>query len=192
MTDYSKKFRKARDKYKKKAKKLKAKGKTVPGTSEVTFKYRPEGSSIFKKRKVSTIETRSEKNKRLENEKRKYEKKIDDQMTAPVPKRPKLLGKDRVRKAVGISRFAHGGMMSPPSLLNKVKTSYEMGGVMKMYGKGGTVPNKFKGFSKLPESVQQKMNPEMSKKYMGGGKMKEYGEGGAVDYGHGGIMRQHD
>tara|TARA_R100000900_G_scaffold122253_1_gene96770 strand:+ start:167 stop:715 length:549 start_codon:yes stop_codon:yes gene_type:complete len=182
MTDYSKKFRKARDKYKKKAKKLKAKGKPVPGTSEVTFKYRPKGSSIFKKRKVSTIETRSEKKKRLENKRPTLQEQIEREYEM----------REKENRAGDISRFAHGGMMGSPSLLNKVKTSYEMGGVMKMYGKGGTVPNKFKGFSKLPESVQQKMNPEMSKKYMGGGKMKEYGEGGAVDYGHGGIMRQHD
>ena len=188
MTNYSKKFRKARDKYKKDKKKLIAKGKPVPRTNEVTFKYRPEGSSIFKKRKVSTIETRSEKKRRKElelheRENKKARKKKKDAI---------YIGLKKENRGGDISRFAHGGMMGSPSLLNKVKTSYEMGGVMKMYGKGGTVPNKFKGFSKLPESVQQKMNPEMSKKYMGGGKMKEYGEGGAVDYGHGGIMRQHD
>ena len=74
---YRKKFRKARDKYKKNKKKLIAKGKPVPRTNEVTFKYRPEGSSIFKKRKVSTIETRSEKKKRLENELHERENKKD-------------------------------------------------------------------------------------------------------------------
>ena len=36
---------------------------------------------------------------------------------------------------------------------------------------GGPVPAKFKGFSKLPEAVQQKMNPSLAKKF---------GEGGAV------------
>ena len=30
-------------------------------------------------------------------------------------------------------------------------------------------PNEFKGFSKLPEEVQMKMNPELAKKYKEGG-----------------------
>ena len=39
--------------------------------------------------------------------------------------------------------------------------------------KGGeAVPPKFKGFSKLPESVQQKMNPELAEKFGMGGEVK--------------------
>ena len=39
-----------------------------------------------------------------------------------------------------------------------------------MFANGGAaVPNKFKGFSKLPEDVQMKMNPELAKKYEEGG-----------------------
>ena len=39
--------------------------------------------------------------------------------------------------------------------------------------KGGeAVPPKFKGFSKLPESVQQKMNPELAEKFGMGGDVK--------------------
>ena len=35
-----------------------------------------------------------------------------------------------------------------------------------MFANGGAaVPNEFKGFSKLPEEVQMKMNPELAKKY---------------------------
>ena len=34
---------------------------------------------------------------------------------------------------------------------------------------GGEVPAKFKGFSKLPEEVQMKMNPQAAKKYKKGG-----------------------
>jgi len=34
---------------------------------------------------------------------------------------------------------------------------------------GGEVPAKFKGFSKLPEEVQMKMNPQAAKKYKNGG-----------------------
>ncbi len=39
-----------------------------------------------------------------------------------------------------------------------------------MFANGGAaVPNKFKGFSKLPEEVQMKMNPALAKKYEEGG-----------------------
>jgi len=34
---------------------------------------------------------------------------------------------------------------------------------------GGAVPAEFKGFSKLPEEVQMKMNPQAAKKYKNGG-----------------------
>jgi hypothetical protein len=38
---------------------------------------------------------------------------------------------------------------------------------------GGMVPNKFKGFSKLPESVQENMSPALAKKYNKGGAVKK-------------------
>jgi hypothetical protein len=38
-----------------------------------------------------------------------------------------------------------------------------------MYEESGKIPSKMKGFSKLSESVQEKMSPELAKKYMGGG-----------------------
>lgn len=34
---------------------------------------------------------------------------------------------------------------------------------------GGAVPPEYKGFSKLPEEVQEKMNPQAAKKYKNGG-----------------------
>jgi hypothetical protein len=44
------------------------------------------------------------------------------------------------------------------------------GKVNEGYAAGGeAVPNKFKGFSKLPESVQMQMNPSLAKKYQQGG-----------------------
>lgn len=43
---------------------------------------------------------------------------------------------------------------------------------------GGAIPNKYKGFSKLPESVQQKISPSLAKQYMMGGEAKNYGYGG--------------
>ena len=64
MTDYSKKFHKEREKFKKKNIRRKKRGKELIAPSEYTFKYRPKGTGIFGKRKTSTVETRSEKQKR--------------------------------------------------------------------------------------------------------------------------------
>lgn len=41
-------------------------------------------------------------------------------------------------------------------------------------------PNKYKGFSKLPEEVQMKMDPKAAMKYMEGGAVKAYKYGGKV------------
>ena len=53
----------------------------------------------------------------------------------------------------------------------KMDTSGTAGKVMiSMYEHGGeVVPNEFKGFSKLPESVQKRIDPELAKKYKSGG-----------------------
>ena len=56
-----------------------------------------------------------------------------------------------------------------------------MGGKVKKMKVGGeAVPSKFKGFSKLPEGVQQKIDPKLASKYEMGGKVEEYGGGGKV------------
>jgi hypothetical protein len=49
---------------------------------------------------------------------------------------------------------------------------------------GGKVPAKFKGFSKLPEDVQEQMNPTLAKKFEKGGPVK-MGKGGGVCRGMG-------
>ena len=49
---------------------------------------------------------------------------------------------------------------------------------------GGKVPPKFKGFSKLPEDVQEQMNPTLAKKFKKGGVVK-MGKGGGVCKGMG-------
>ena len=49
---------------------------------------------------------------------------------------------------------------------------------------GGSVPKKFKGFSKLPEAVQEKMDPDLAKKFEKGGPVK-MGSGGGVCRGMG-------
>ncbi len=52
--------------------------------------------------------------------------------------------------------------------------------------KKDAVPPKYKGFSKLPEKVQQKIDEDLAAKYKMGGKVEEYGAGGNV--GKGGKM----
>jgi len=52
--------------------------------------------------------------------------------------------------------------------------------VKKMKLGGEAVPSKFKGFSKLPEGVQQKIDPKLASKYEVGGKVEKYGGGGSV------------
>ena len=52
--------------------------------------------------------------------------------------------------------------------------------------KKDAVPPKYKGFSKLPEKVQQKIDEDLAVKYKMGGKVEEYGAGGNV--GKGGKM----
>ena len=74
------------------------------------------------------------------------------------------------------------------STINKIKKGTEQfyqkkadGGMMEARKKGmglrmangGEVPSKFKGFSKLPESVQEQMSPTLAKKYEKGGVVKK-------------------
>ena len=74
------------------------------------------------------------------------------------------------------------------STINKIKKGIEQfyqkkadGGMMEARKKGmglrmangGEVPSKFKGFSKLPESVQEQMSPTLAKKYEKGGVVKK-------------------
>ena len=52
------------------------------------------------------------------------------------------------------------------------KGNYAMGGIVKM-SNGGSVPSKYKGFSKLPEPVQEKISPSLATKYNAGGMVKK-------------------
>ena len=72
---------------------------------------------------------------------------------------------------------------------NSMMTDAQRAMMMQMMGSrrmedGGVVPAKFKGFSKLPEEVQQKMNPKLAKKFEKGGPVK-MGQGGGVCRGMG-------
>ena len=64
------------------------------------------------------------------------------------------------------------------------KTNEEAMKKAKKMEAGGEVPAKFKGFSKLPEAVQEKMDPGLAKKFEKGGPVK-MGSGGGVCRGMG-------
>jgi len=78
-------------------------------------------------------------------------------LTGPVE-----LGKDLGKGAGEFMQKADGGMaeMRKKGMGLKMNT-------------GGMVPSKFKGFSKLPESVQENMSPTLAKKYNKGGAVKK-------------------
>tara|TARA_B100000287_G_scaffold323167_1_gene307142 strand:- start:619 stop:1074 length:456 start_codon:yes stop_codon:yes gene_type:complete len=61
-----------------------------------------------------------------------------------------------------------GGLMTQGNLRDAIEKVKAKG----MEGGGKAVPPKFKGFSKLPESVQQKMNPDLAEKFGMGGDVK--------------------
>jgi|TARA_R100001480_G_scaffold56885_2_gene69960 hypothetical protein len=86
---------------------------------------------------------------------------------------------DRDRAMVG-AMLGEGGRMISDRDRRMVS---QMMGARRMED-GGVVPAKFKGFSKLPEDVQQKMNPTLAKKFKKGGPVK-MGSGGGVCKGMG-------
>ena len=61
-----------------------------------------------------------------------------------------------------------GGLMTQGNLRDAIEKVKAKG----MEGGGKAVPPKFKGFSKLPESVQQQMNPDLAEKFGMGGDVK--------------------
>ena len=85
-------------------------------------------------------------------------------------------------------QFKKGARFSVDSKGNTTK-NYKDGGLAMAIEKvkakemelgGEAVPSKFKGFSKLPEGVQQKIDPKLASKYEMGGKVEKYGGGGKV------------
>ena len=99
-------------------------------------------------------------------------------------------------KEINLKKIGLGGVTGPitvPRDLGVAAVDYmketspvdipemNMGGMMKSRKKnmglkmnvGGMVPGKFKGFSKLPESVQENMSPSLAKKYNKGGAVKK-------------------
>jgi hypothetical protein len=81
----------------------------------------------------------------------------------PIRNIPEMI-KIELRKMLGKK---DGGLAQA---IEKVKAKEMQGGGEATKGKA--VPPKFKGFSKLPESVQQKMNPDLAEKFGMGGDVK--------------------
>ncbi len=71
--------------------------------------------------------------------------------------------------------FGEMGMMTPSELkrLRKQLGLKRGGEVQKMEDGGAAVPKKYKGFSKLPEKVQQKIDSDLAQKYEDGGAVRE-------------------
>ena len=71
--------------------------------------------------------------------------------------------------------FGEMGMMTPSELkrLRKQLGLKRGGEVQKMEDGGAAVPKKYKGFSKLPEKVQEKINPDLAQKYEDGGVVRK-------------------
>ena len=99
--------------------------------------------------------------------------------------------------------FGEMGMMTPSELKRLRKKlgmhqAYKRGGEVQKMEFGGAaskeVPKKYKGFSKLPEKVQQKIDSDLAQKYEDGGvvekkKGKSKKSSGAVCRGAGAAIR---
>ena len=76
----------------------------------------------------------------------------------------------------------------PEILFNRPKKLIKPKRRPKEMENGGKVPNKYKGFSKLPEKVQEKISPDLASKYEKGGKVKKMRGGGQVCRGGGAAV----
>jgi len=74
--------------------------------------------------------------------------------------------------------FGEMGMMTPSELKRlRKQLGFKRGGKVQKMSTGGAagkeVPKKYKGFSKLPEDVQEQMNPSLAQKYEYGGEVRK-------------------
>ena len=111
----------------------------------------------------------------------KLEKQLFDEIDRKVPgsSRDSLKRMDKLRSQIReilplVNQKKDGGLAEA---IEKVKAK-------EMETGGEAVPKKFKGFSKLPEAVQEKMDPALAKKFEDGGPVK-MGSGGGVCKGMG-------
>ena len=111
--------------------------------------------------------TREEMNKLQEM----FKDKTPPGVTLPMGKE----GTKKIMKALRKIRGMKDGGLA--EAIDKVKAK-------EMEGGGEAVPSKFKGFSKLPEEVQKKMDPALAERFEDGGAVK-MGSGGGVCKGMG-------
>jgi len=103
------------------------------------------------------------------------EKRIKEGKPKPDKKKTKNPGKggkgnitlERETITIGDKIF----MKNADGVFEEVMKQKNGGSVISM--KEGGVPAEYKGFSKLPEAVQQKMDPELAKKYKKGGSVNK-------------------
>tara|TARA_R100001591_G_C4350926_1_gene183054 strand:+ start:876 stop:1472 length:597 start_codon:yes stop_codon:yes gene_type:complete len=98
--------------------------------------------------------------------------KVKKPKTLPKPK-PKIGDRNEMgpiytdtKTGKKVKRLNKGGGLN--AAIDRVKKTQGM-------EDGGEVPKKFKGFSKLPEDVQQQMNPTLAAKYEDGGAVRGMG-----------------
>ena len=98
--------------------------------------------------------------------------KVKKPKTLPKPK-PKIGDRNEMgpiytdtKTGKKVKRLNKGGGLN--AAIDRVKKAQGM-------EDGGEVPKKFKGFSKLPEDVQQQMNPTLAAKYEDGGAVRGMG-----------------
>ena len=163
-------------------------------TKKIADKFEADFAKMFGKRFGGAIR-KMRKGGLMEAIRKVQAKEMELGGDVPKPKpRPKSLKADKTESldkefSKKVSRINKKNMETVKGNLNKLKGSKESlednedifkKKVKKMQGGGEPVPPKFKGFSKLPEKVQQKIDEDLADKYEMGGKVEKYGAGGNV------------
>ena len=123
---------------------------TLMGATDRQLMGMEEGGEVPGKRTMEITPEMMEAGRALE----KSGKRLEPQRPKNIPLTPEQ------RKKMKDIKFIRDGMRMIPVMEKE---------------DGGAVPKKFKGFSKLPEDVQQQMNPTLAAKYEDGGVVRGMG-----------------
>jgi hypothetical protein len=133
-------------------------------TKKISDKFEADFAKMFGKRFGGAIR-KMRKGGLMEAIKKVQAKEMQLGGDVPKPKpRPKSLKADKTESLN--KKFSAGVSATNKKNMKNVKKD--------------AVPSKFKGFSKLPEKVQQKIDENLADKYKMGGKVEKYGAGGNV------------
>ena len=107
------------------------------------------------------------------DQKLSVEEKIFKQLSAPAPQlraaEKRAAMQIAARKYIkDLEDFTSGRRNPIVEIFENMPGKYEDG--------GEAVPKKFKGFSKLPEAVQERMDPDLASKYVDGGEVSGSGK----------------